>query len=221
MKKSFAIIGLGRFGMSLVENLAKSNADIIAIDTDENAVSKVTNMITHAYICDSTNEAALKEIGVQSVDHAIVAFGENIQATILTTIILKDFEIPRITVRVDDEHYSHVIMKLGATDVISPQKIAGEKLAYRLSSDTFEDYFRITKEFSIVEILVRKDFETISLIDLNARRNYDINILIIHRDSEYFSPTGDDEIRANDRIFVIGKSENLSAFDRAINETKQ
>ena len=102
MKKTFAVLGIGRFGLKLVEELSHHNVNVVALDAKEENVIKASEFTTTAFICDITSEAALKEVGVQNVDHAIVAIGSNLQVTILSTIILKELNIPKITVRVDD-----------------------------------------------------------------------------------------------------------------------
>ena len=204
MKKTFAILGLGRFGLKLIEELSHHNVDIVGVDMVEANVIKAGEYINNAFICDITNEAALKEIGINNVDHAVVALGANVQTTILTTIILKEFGIPKITVRADDDYYIPVMKKLGATDIVSPQKLAGVRLANKIVSDTFIDYYNIGNDFCIVEIRVGEAVSPVTIQDLNPRNNYDINLLLIHRGKHLFSPKGTDEIMPNDTILVFG-----------------
>ena len=135
--KSFAVIGLGQFGRALVDELIENGMDVIAIDTSEEAINKISKKLPTAFVADSTNEQALKELGIQDVDAAIVAYGDNKEASILTTVILREFGVEQIIVRVDDDYYVPIMKKLGATDVITPQKAAGQALANRLGN---EDY---------------------------------------------------------------------------------
>ncbi|MFA7126396.1 MAG: TrkA family potassium uptake protein [Bacilli bacterium] len=221
MKKSFAIIGLGRFGLKLVEELSKAKVDVMALDLQEENVIKASEFIDNAYVCDTTNEVALKELGVNNVDHAVVAFGSNLQNTIMTTIILKEFGVHKITVRVDDDFYIPVIKKLGATDIVSPQKIAGIRLANKILSDNFIDFFNIDQEFSVIEIVVRPDVESMTIQDLNPRNNYGVNLLLIRRDQKSFSPTAIDNIIANDHLFVFGTTVKVSKFERLVNASKE
>lgn len=218
MKKSFAIIGLGRFGLALVEALAKRNSNIIALDEDEEKVAKASELVSHTVVCDSTNEDALREAGIQNVDHVVVAIGSNIQATILTTIILKELGIKRITVRVDNEYYTKVILKLGANDIISPQTLAGIRLANRIISDTFLDYYDIADEFGVAQIIVNKEFKPITIQEFNPRNEFDVNVILIRRNSKTFAPKGQDQILPNDYLFVVGKPGKIARFDHFINE---
>ncbi len=212
MKKSFAIIGLGRFGLSLLEELAKFTDDIIAIDTDEEAVKKASLLVNQAFIMDSTNERALKSVGIQNVDHAIISFGSKFEASILTYATLKNFNINHITIRVDNDQFIPIYEKLGATDIISPQKIAGDRLANRIISDNFTDYFKLIGDYSVVETLISQNIEPVSIIDLDVRNKFDVNILLIMRDKKEFAPKATDLIQTNDIIFVFGKSANILKF---------
>jgi trk system potassium uptake protein TrkA len=217
MKKSFAILGLGRFGLQLVEELSHSKADVIALDSNEENVTRAGEMIDNAFVCDITNEAALKELGVNNVDHAIIAIGSNLHASILTTVILKEFGIKKITVRVDDEYYVNVLKKLGATDVVSPQKLAGIRVANKVISDTFTDYYEISSDYCIVEITIKKDIKEMSINDLNPRNEFDVNLLLIKRNNTVISPKADDIIKPDDNIIVFGTRAKISAFDMFIN----
>lgn len=217
MKKSFAIIGLGRFGLGLIEELSKLNSDVIAIDCSVEAVKAASKFVNSAIICDSTNEKNLQEIGIKNVDHVVVAIGGNILATITTTIILHEFGIKKITVRVDDEHYTQTIKRIGATEVIIPEKSASVLLANRIVSDAFLDYYQAGDEYSIVRLAVNANFTPKTLEELNARNSYDINILLIVRNNIYINPRGTDEIKPSDEILVMGKTSKILKFDRFIN----
>jgi trk system potassium uptake protein TrkA len=221
MKKSFAVLGLGRFGLKLIEELSIHNVDIIAVDVIEENVIKASELVSNAFVCDSTNEQALKELGVGNVDHAIIAFGSNMQNTILTTIILKELGVSKITVRVDDEFYAPVIKKLGATDIVSPQKIAGVRLANKIVSDSFVDYFNINTEFSVAEISVEDDIVPLNIQELNPRNRFDVNLLLIEREGHSFLPKGTDSIHAKDHIYVFGTTSKIAKFNHYVNSQKE
>lgn len=218
MKKTFAVLGLGRFGLKLVEELNRHAVDIIALDMDEANVMKAGQLISNAYICDITNESALRELGIENVDHAIVALGSNLQVTIMATIILKEFGVKKITVRVDDDYYINVMLRLGATDIVSPQKLAGVRLANKIVSDSFIDYFNISSDYCIVEIKIQEHVNPITIQELNPRNNYNVNLLLIHRGNDVFPAKASDELIPNDTIFVFGDKNSIAKFDSIINE---
>lgn len=217
MKKSFLIIGLGRFGLAITEELAKQNVEVLAIDKNEDAVIKASDFIEHCLICDSTSETALRQIGLDHIDHAIITIGDNIEATILTTILLKELGIKKVSVRIDDEYYVKIMQKIGADEIILPEKIAGVRYANSIISDTFIDYFNIADDYAIVQIYVNEKFKVRTLIEMDSRNKFDVNIISIKRNRRVFLPKGSDTINPKDEILVIGKTNQIAKFDQHIN----
>ncbi|MDY4788169.1 MAG: TrkA family potassium uptake protein [Bacilli bacterium] len=225
MRKSIAIIGLGRFGLSLVKHLSRSKVDVIAIDTNPKAVNEAANYVSQALICDSTNENGLKEIGVQNVDHAIIALGQNdpntIVTTIVTTILLKNLGVPLITVRLDNPYYEKTLYNLGATSIFSPLEIAGEKLATKVASNSLIDYYNITDGFNVFDLVVGDSVTPISLIDLEAPRRWGVNIILIKRNGKAFVPKAQDELCPKDHVFAFGKDIGVAALDTFLHDLEE
>ena len=217
-KKSVAVIGLGQFGRSIVEELVNNGMDVIAIDNDEESVRKVAPLLPTAFIADSTNEEALKELGIKGVDVAIVAFGSNQEASVLTTIILKELGVKRIVVRVDNDYYSRIMLKLGASEIIAPQKMAGESLANRIFNDDYKDFYKLDDKYSIVSIKVDENYPGATLIALNTNFKYGVSIVLIVRKGHSFVPTGRDSILAGDDIFCVGTTKDIERFGQALSE---
>lgn len=218
MKKSFLIIGLGRFGIGIVRTLAELKCDLIAIDRDEVVVSKAAEIITHCAICDSTKLSSLKEIGAKNIDHAVVAIGGNLQSTILTVINLKELGIPRITVRVDEDEYISVMERLGATEVIIPEEESAVSLATHIVSDGILDYYKVSKEYGVIQMKVNERFEEMDLIKLDSRNRFDVNIIGIMRGEEFSIPRGTDIVKPGDVLMVMGKDTNLIKFENIMNK---
>lgn len=210
MKKSFAIIGLGRFGLSLIEELSKYTNDIIGIDTDMDAVKTASHIIEQAYQADSSSEKALRSIGVQNADHAVISFGENFEGTIMTYVTLKNLGIKDITVRCDKDNYVPILEKLGVKDIISPTKIAGAKLATRISAPDFVDYFELANDYCVVDLSVPNTFKGKKIFEIDARNKFDVNLLLIRRNNISINPKANDEILPGDELFVFGKSKNIT-----------
>ena len=215
--KTFAVIGIGQFGRSIVEELVGLGMDVIAIDQNEEAIKKVSSILPTAFIADSTDEQALKELGIKEVDYAIVAFGKNKEASVLTTVLLKDLGIQHIIVRVDDDHFVSIMKKLGATEVISPQKTAGTALANRLGNDDFKDFYKLDDKYSVVSIVVNSAFVPKTLKELNSNNLFVINIVLVYRNKASFVPGGNDSILPDDTIFVVGTKKQVKAFRESIN----
>lgn len=220
-KKSYAVIGLGQFGTAVCEQLIENGADVIAIDIYEDRVKHISKKISTAFIADATQEDVLKNLGVGDVDTAIVAFGQDEKASILTTVILRELGVRHIIVRVDNEYYAPIMKKLGASEIVSPQKSAGESLANRLGSLDYKDFHKLDRKYSVVSIMVNQSFLPISLMDLKPKEKYGVNILlVIRQDGKSFVPGGSDRILPGDTVFVVGTNKTVNDFRVGINEKR-
>ena len=215
--KSFAVIGIGQFGRSVVEELIDLGMDVVAIDKDEAAIKKVSNILPTSYVADSSDEQALRELGIKDVEYAIVAFGSNQEASVLTTVLLKDIGVSHVIVRVDDDSYVPIMKKLGATEVITPQKAAGAALANRLGNDDYKDFYKLDDKYSVVSIVVNPGFVPKQLKDMNSKNLYGVNIVLIRRKNSSFVPGGSDSILPDDMIYVVGTNKEVKAFRESIN----
>ena len=220
-KKSFAVIGLGQFGRAIVEELLDNGMDVIAIDNDPEAINKISKKLPTAFVADSTDEDALKELGIKDVDAAIVAYGDNKEASILTTVILREMGIEQIIVRVDDDYYLPIMKKLGATDVITPQKAAGQALANRLGNEDFKDFYKLDSKYSIISIVINPGFVPVTLRELNSKEVYGISIVLIIRNNKSFVPGGNDSLLPDDTIFVVGTTRDIKNFREEVNGRKK
>lgn len=218
MKKNIAVIGLGQFGQTLIEELSKHDVDLIAIDSDAEKVRKISNLTPSAFVIDATDEKALKEIDISSVDNAVVAFGNNIQSTILTTVMLKETGVKHITVRVDDEYYVPIIKRLGADEVLSPQRMAAVSFANRLENSSFVDYYSLEDDFSVVKIKVNEDYKGEVLSKIDPRNKFNTNLILINRNDKSFAPKGTDQVLAKDIIIVVGKVRDIEKLERYFNK---
>ncbi len=218
MKKSFIVIGLGRFGSSVAKTLALMNCDVLAVDINEDSVSQISRIVPHCVIADASKEQVLRELGVKSIDHAVVAIGNNLQASILTVVNLKKLGVSRITVRADVEGHREVYETLGATEVIIPEETAAESLANQITSDTIKDYYLVASNYAIAQVSIGRDFEE-NLIKLDLRNNYDINIVgIIKPSGEFSIPRGTDNLKKGDTAVVVGTKLKIKKFDEFLND---
>ena len=218
--KSFAVIGLGQFGRSIVKELADNGMDVIAIDNNEQIAKEVAVDLPTTFIADSTDEKALKELGIGDVDAAIVAFGDNQEASVLTTVILRELGVKNIIVRVDDDYYVPIMKKLGATEVITPQKAAGSALANRIGNEDFQEYYKLDNKYSVVSIIINPGFFPQTLKDMNPKNVYGVNVVLIRRANKSFVPGGNDSLLPDDIVYVVGTTKEIYAFREAINGNK-
>lgn len=220
-KKSFAVIGLGQFGRAVVDELLENGMDVIAIDNNQEAINKVAKKLPTSFVADSTDEEALKELGLKDVDAVIVAYGDNKEASILTTVILREFGIEEIIVRVDDDYYVPIMKKLGATDVITPQKAAGQALANRLGNSDYKDFYKLDAKYSVISIVINSGFIPVTLRELNSKEIYGVSIVLIIRNGKSFVPGGNDSLLPDDTVFVVGTTKEIKNFREEINGHKK
>lgn len=217
MKKNFVVIGLGRFGSNVAKALDQMDCDVLAIDTNADTVTDISKFVPHSVIADATKIDVLKELGVESIDHAVVAIGNNLEASILTVANLKKLGVKRITVRVDEEGHKELFRLLGADEILIPEEAAGVELANEICSDSILEYHIVADDYVMVKVSVGKDFHAKTIIELDIRNNFEVNIVGMLRDDIFFIPHGTDLIQASDVVVVAGKKANVRKFTNFLN----
>ena len=214
-KKEFAVIGLGRFGGSICKALSEEGLEVLAMDLNEDRVNEYAQIASHAVIGDSTDEAVLKNLGMRNFDHVIVAIGENIQASILTTIILKELGVKLVTVKAQNDYHEKLLNKIGADRVVHPERDMGKRIAHKIITNNVIDYLELSDEYGLIEVEANGHLENQSLLDLDIRARYQINIVAIKRGKEVIiSPLAHEQIQKNDILIVIGAMKAIARFER-------
>nr|MDH3099733.1 Ktr system potassium transporter KtrC [Bacillus velezensis] len=221
MRKEFAVIGLGRFGGSICKALSEEGLEVMAMDIDEDKVNEYAKIASHAVIGDSTDESVLKNLGSRNFDHVIVAIGENIQASILTTLILKELGVNTITVKAQNDYHEKVLAKIGADHIVHPERDMAKRIAHNIVSNNVLDYLELSDEHSIVEIVANSRLAGNTLLDLDIRAKHGINIVAIKREKEVIvSPLATEMIQKEDILIVIGSLTDISRFEKRVLHTK-
>lgn len=217
-KKQFAVIGIGRFGYSVAHALSTMGFDVLAIDNDEERTEHIAGIVTHAVTADSTDEESLRALGIRNFDVVVVAIGENIQASILTTLILKDLGGPQIVVKAHNELHSKVLRKIGADMVVHPERDMGIRVAHHLTSPNIVDYIDISEEYSIVELRVTPTMIGKNLRELDIRAKYKCNVMAIKQGGTKMniSPDANDRLVENDVLVVVGQRDDLTKLELAM-----
>ncbi|MBD7907271.1 potassium channel family protein [Sporosarcina gallistercoris] len=217
MKQEFVVIGLGRFGGSIVNELIELDASVMAIDKSQDRVDEFAQIATQAVAADTTDESSLRSLGIRNFEHVVVAIGENIQASILTTLILKELGVQTITVKAQNDYHEKVLRKIGADHVIHPERDMGRRIANRMVSNDILDYLELSDEYSIVEIRANQKLSGATLIDLDIRAKYGVNIVAIKREDHILvSPQAIEEIQLNDVLIVIGSDVDIHRFEKKV-----
>ncbi|MBN2050575.1 MAG: TrkA family potassium uptake protein [Spirochaetales bacterium] len=224
-EKVFAVIGLGTFGRRVCEVLAEKGGKVLAIDVKPDLVEKVKNIVTQAVLLDSTDEEALSLVPFEDVAVAVVAMGDNIEASIITTALLKRIGIPYIVARAVSDIHQQVLRQIGADEVINIEIDQGQRLAQRLISPEVLDRIPITESISLAELYVPKPFIGDTLEKLDLRKKMRVNIVSIRRvalsvDEEgnpvknetIVFPEAGEVLLESDLLFVVGKNEDIDNF---------
>lgn len=214
MSKQFAVIGLGRFGSSVAKTLHSMGYEVLAIDRDSGRVQDLAQILMHVIEADSTDEMALKALGIRNFDVVVVAIGEDIQASIMTTLILKEMGVKKVVVKAQNDLHGKVLEKIGADKVVYPERDMGIRLVHNLISPNILDYVELSNDYSIIEVKASKFFDGETLQSLNIRQRFGCNVMAIKRNDKYnITPSAKDVVRTGDTLVVIGHNDDLQKLE--------
>lgn len=210
----FAVIGVGRFGASLAVTLAKMGHDVLAVDANENKVEEIMDRVTHAVQTDALDEESLVALGVRNFDVVVVAIGQDMQASILATVMLKELGVPTVVAKAQTDLHGRVLARVGADKVVFPERDMGVRVARSLVSRNILDQIDLSPDFSIVELLAAPQFIGRTLAQTAMRGKYGANILAIRRGDEVLiSPGADTIIEEGDVLVTIGRTDKLQKLE--------
>ncbi len=178
---TYAIFGLGRYGKSVAETLYNNGADVLAIDLDPNVVEEAMKDIPVCKCADVTNPDVLEQIGIHSIETVIIAMADNFQSSVLATMLCKERGVPQVIVKCKDEMHRKILKRVGADRVVFPENDSGKRMAKNLLSSGFVDMMVLSDDISMVQIDVRDEWVGKSLIELNLRKKYSVNIVAIRK----------------------------------------
>ncbi|MCH7706161.1 MAG: TrkA family potassium uptake protein [Chloroflexi bacterium] len=218
MAKQAVVIGLGRFGVSLAQELYKLGFDVLGIDRDEQVAQTQTEQLITVVRADSTSESALRELGIAGYDVAVVAIGTDIQSSILTTLLLKTLGVKEVIARANNPLHGESLERIGADKVLDPEREAGVRLAHRLFNPDVQEYIGVTSDVGISrfkppEHLIGQTLEEAGLG--GTRDRYGITVMAIRRGREpILFPAKDEQIQTGDILFVAGRDDLLDKVSR-------
>lgn len=181
INKSYAVFGLGRYGTAVACELVKGGAEVLAVDIDRDRVDAAAQRIPVCKCADITDPEVIKRLGISNIDVVIIAMAENLEASILAATLCKDAGVERVIVKCADEMKQRILLRAGADDAIIPEKESGIRLAKNLVSAGFAEMVELSDDISMVELDVRKEWIGKSLIELNLRRKYGINVVAMRK----------------------------------------
>ena len=216
-RRSFAVIGLGRFGSATALTLVEMGQDVIGIDSSEERVRAMSETVLQAIELDATDERALRAAGIQNVDVAVISIGENVESSVLVVMLVKELGIKTIIAKATTPLHGRILEKLGVTRAIFPEREMAERLAHSLVVPNVLDFIELSREFSIVEIPAPMEFVGKTLKQLELRPRYGLTLIALKRPAETgkglvtnIAPTADDVIRAGDTLSLLGNNDRLA-----------
>jgi trk system potassium uptake protein TrkA len=218
--RQFAVIGLGRFGLSVAKTLTEQGCQVLAIDKDEELVQDASEFVTEAVQVDATDEKSLKAVGIKNVDVAVVGIGTNLEASILTTLTLKEMGVQEIVARAVTEEHGKVLEKVGATKVVFLERDMGMRVANSLVSPSIIEHIYLSPEYSIMETLAPQIFIGQSIGNLDIRAKHGLTIIGVRKKDQpnnkvcelNIAPRADYVITQGDVLILLGSNENLNKF---------
>ena len=213
--KSFIVIGLGRFGREVSKSLCQQGCEVLAIDVDSELVQQISESVTQAVTGDAQDKEVLRALDAKNFSCGIVAIGDNLGASVLCTMNLKELGVPYIVCKASDETHKEVLKKLGADRVVIPEKENAARLAKSLGSNNVLDYIELSDEFGIIETPAPEKWDGKTLIELNVRAKLGVNILAVKRAGNIVvSPAADYKLLKGDILVVLGDNAALKAVQK-------
>ena len=213
--KSYIVIGLGRFGQTLARQLCALGAEVLAIDKRGDLVQQVADDVTHAVVGDGQDKEVLRALGARNFDCAIIAIGDDLAASVLITMNLKELEVPYIVCKAHDETHRRVLEKLGVDRVVIPEQEHAQRLARSLVSHNVLDYIELSEDYGILEVPAPKSWVGKCINELNVRAKLGVNIIAVENGKKTnVSPAADYRICEGDIMVVLGDTYALSAVQK-------
>ncbi len=208
--KSILIIGMGAFGRHLALKMIELKNDVMVVDKDSAVIDDLSSSVIDAQIGDCTKEDVLRALGVGNFDICFVTIGDTFQASLEITSLLKDLGAKHVISKASRDIQAKFLLRNGADEIVYPDKDMAEKLAIRCSTNNVLDYFSVTEEFSIFEIPIMQEWIDKSIEEINVRKNYHINILLIKSGRSVMTmPKADYTFKESDKVIVLGKSDEV------------
>lgn len=211
MKKQFVVIGCGRFGRSISTKLYEHGCEVMVVDKDYDLIQEISDLVTYAVQADATEENTIKTLGIRNFDVAVVAIGDDIQASILISLMIKEMGVKHVVAKAINDMHGKVLYKIGVDRVVFPEREMGIRVANSLAVEHIIDSIQLADEYSVVETAAKEEWYGKTIEEINFRKKYGINILAVkHFNEVIVDITSDLAIREGDIIVMIGTNDKVN-----------
>lgn len=186
MKKnnSYAVFGLGRYGLAVAKELVENGAEVLSVDHNEELVNDAISELSICRCADVTDPEVIKQLGISNVDVVIIAMSGSLETSVMATALCKEAGVETVIVKCSNEMHAKILSRVGADKVVLPERESGIRLAKNLLSSGFVDILELTSDISLVEIDVKSEWIGKSLVDLNLRKKYSVNVIAIQQNND-------------------------------------
>jgi len=216
-KKQFVVWGLGRFGSSIALTLTDLGHEVLGIDNVEEVVQSLSNQLTHVVLCDTMDEATVASLGIRNFDVGIVGMAD-LESSLLCTMLFKEAGLKTIVAKASTPLHGKMLEKIGASMVIYPERDMGRRVAHNLASHNILDYIELSDDISLMELYVLPQMVGKSMVELNLRKNYGVNVVAIrHKDGTTTINTSPEELfKDGDVLVVIGSKDSVLTLESGL-----
>lgn len=215
MKKTYIVVGLGKFGIAVAKKLTELGNEVLAIDENTEKVQRIEPFVTYAAVADARDEQVMKALGVEHYDCAVVSIGTNLAANVIVTLTLKALNVQKVICKANDEVEKKALEKVGADLVLIPERETGMKLAQRLSSSSVLDFIELSDDYGITEMLLPAAWEGKSLAELELRAKYGVNVIAMRIDGQItLTMDAHAPLKAETVLMILGSNEQLEALQK-------
>ncbi|RLB06534.1 MAG: TrkA family potassium uptake protein [Deltaproteobacteria bacterium] len=208
----FAVIGLGNFGFNVAKTLHENGHEVVGIDRNKERAQRLQRYSSQTIIADATDKSILETVGFKDMDAVVVSLGDDLSSSILVTLFLRDIGVKNIIVKIMSEDHGRALEKIGATEIVFPERDTAVKLAKSLSSPNILDYLPLSPEYSIMEVAPPKEFIGKSLAQLHLRSKFNVSVIAVKElipDRMTINPTADFVVKDSDILIVLGKRKDI------------
>lgn len=217
-KKEFVVMGLGRFGGSMCKELIKEGVNVLAVDKNRERVQNYEDIASQAVVLDAMDKQALNAVGISNFDCAIISFGDDMESSILVTLLLKEMGMKQVWVKARNEYHQKILEKIGADKIIHPERDMARRIAHHITSDRVVDYIEISNKHSIIEIVASNQIIGKTVANLKIKEKYKCEIIAIKKNEEsvIMMPAADKEIETGDILIVMGDNRRLNRLKEGV-----
>lgn len=213
--KQYVVIGCGRFGSSVATTLYLLGHEVMAVDKNYDIVQDIADKVTHAVQADAIDENTMRSLGIRNFDIAVISIGSDVQASTMATLIAKELGVKYVICKAQNELQAKVLYKIGADRVVFPERDMGVRVAHNLVSENVLDHIELDPNYSIVEIVTPSDWIGKSLMELDLRAKYGINVMAVKHNKEIdISPAPNAKFQKGDILVVIGENTKINKISK-------